>query len=212
MNEAPVPGSLVIVSAPSGGGKTSLTRALVPYLAQRDVRATLSVSYTTRAMRAGEVDGEHYHFVDVPQFRAMIADDAFLEHAEVFGRHYGTGRASTDALLAAGVDVMLDIDWQGARQVRQRAEAVTSVFILPPSLAELERRLRGRGQDSDEVIARRMREARSEIAHYDEYDHLIVNEDFERSLEALAAIFLERRQQQGAQLRAHPGLIDRLLA
>lgn len=212
MNEAPVPGSLVIVSAPSGGGKTSLTRALVPYLAQRDVRATLSVSYTTRAMRAGEVDGEHYHFVDVPQFRAMIADDAFLEHAEVFGRHYGTGRASTDALLAAGVDVMLDIDWQGARQVRQRAEAVTSVFILPPSLAELERRLRGRGQDSDEVIARRMREARSEIAHYDEYDHLIVNEDFERSLEALAAIFLERRQRQGAQLRAHPGLIDRLLA
>lgn len=212
MNEAPVPGSLVIVSAPSGGGKTSLTRALVPYLAQRDVRATLSVSYTTRAMRAGEVDGEHYHFVDVPQFRAMIADDAFLEHAEVFGRHYGTGRASTDALLAAGVDVMLDIDWQGARQVRQRAEAVTSVFILPPSLAELERRLRGRGQDSDEVIARRMREARSEIAHYDEYDHLIVNEDFERSLEALAAIFLERRQRQAAQLRAHPGLIDRLLA
>ncbi|ULQ45423.1 guanylate kinase [Flagellatimonas centrodinii] len=212
MNEAPVPGSLVIVSAPSGGGKTSLTRALVPYLAQRDVRATLSVSYTTRAMRAGEVDGEHYHFVDVPQFRAMIAGDAFLEHAEVFGRHYGTGRASTDALLAAGVDVMLDIDWQGARQVRQRAEAVTSVFILPPSLAELERRLRGRGQDSDEVIARRMREARSEIAHYDEYDHLIVNEDFERSLEALAAIFLERRQRQAMQLRAHPGLIDRLLA
>lgn len=205
------PGSLVIVSAPSGGGKTSLTRALLPHLAQREVRAQISVSYTTRAMRAGEVDGEHYHFIDEDRFRQRVSAGDFLEHAEVFGRHYGTGRERTAALLDEGIDVILDIDWQGARQVRALAPEATSVFILPPSLTELERRLRGRGQDSEEVIARRMREARAEIAHYSEYDHLIVNSDFDRSLELLAAIFLERRQRRQAQVRAHATLIERLL-
>ncbi len=211
MNAAPAPGSLIIVSAPSGGGKTSLTRALLPHLAQREVRAQISVSYTTRAMRAGEVDGEHYHFIDEVRFGQMVADGEFLEHAEVFGRFYGTGRARTEALLADGIDVILDIDWQGARQVRAQAPEAASVFILPPSLAELERRLRGRGQDSEAVIARRMQEARAEITHFDEYDHLIVNIDFDRSLELLAAIFLERRQRRAAQVRAHGSLIDRLL-
>ncbi|MES0872936.1 guanylate kinase [Sinimarinibacterium thermocellulolyticum] len=208
----PIPGRLTIVSAPSGGGKTSLTRALLPRLAAHGVRACISVSYTTRAPRSGEVDGEHYHFIDEPRFLEMIAADAFLEHAQVFGRRYGTGRARTQALLDQGFDVILDIDWQGARQVRRVMPESCSVFILPPSLAELERRLRARSQDDDATIARRMGDAQREMSHYDEYDHLIVNDDFDRALEALTAVFLSPHLRRPLQAARHAHLIRELLA
>jgi guanylate kinase len=188
------PGHPYVVSAPSGGGKTSLTRALVPRLAESGIRAVISVSFTTRAPRPGEQDGVHYHFVDERRFIDMIERGEFFEHAEVFGRRYGTGRAQTEELLGAGCDVILDIDWQGGRQVKRLAPQAQGIFILPPSLAELERRLRGRGQDSDEVIAGRMRQAQDEISHYDEYEHLIVNRDFELALAELAGIFIATRQ------------------
>ncbi len=205
-------GHLYIVSAPSGGGKTSLTRALVPRLAEHGVSATISVSYTTRAMRPGEEEGVHYHFVEATSFLDMVSRGEFLEHAQVFGRHYGTGRARTEELLAAGHDVILDIDWQGARQVRQALPGATSIFILPPSVAELERRLRGRSQDSDAVIASRMEEAHQELEHHDEYDYLVVNERFEQALEALTAIFLAPRLRRAAQVQVHATLLAGLLA
>ena len=206
-------GNLYVVSAPSGGGKTSLTRALVPLLAEQGVQARISVSYTTRAPRPGEADGVHYHFVDESRFIGMIERGEFFEHAEVFGRRYGTGRARTEELLAAGTDVILDIDWQGGRQVRRLAPEAQSIFILPPSLPELERRLRGRGQDSDEIIAGRMRQAQDEISHYDEYEHLIVNEVFEQALASLAAIFQRARQGDRRPRNQVPaGLIEELLA
>jgi guanylate kinase len=206
-----VHGNLFIVSAPSGGGKTSLTRALVPRLAQRGHEAAISVSYTTRAPRPGEQDGVHYHFVDEPGFVTMVRRDAFLEHANVFGRRYGTGREKTAELLARGVDVMLDIDWQGAQQVRRLMPQAQSVFILPPSSEELERRLRGRGQDDAATIERRMAQARAEMSHWDEYDFLIVNRDFEQALDDLAALFLAPRLERAEQARRHAGLIRALL-
>lgn len=189
----PPPGSLWIVSAPSGGGKTSLTRALVERLRQRGIAAAISVSFTTRAPRAGEEHGTHYHFVDEAKFLEMIAAGAFLEHAEVFGRRYGTGLAETRCLLAAGTDVLLDIDWQGARQIKARHPEALGVFILPPSSAELERRLRGRGQDDPKVIAARMEAAHAEMVHFDEYDYLIVNDSFEHALEELQSLLLAQR-------------------
>ena len=204
-------GHLFIVSAPSGGGKTSLTRALVPRLAARGHEAAISISYTTRAPRPGEQDGVHYHFVDESRFVAMADRGEFLEHAHVFGRRYGTGRDKTAELLARGVDVMLDIDWQGAQQVRRLVPRSRSVFILPPSAEELERRLRGRGQDDDATIARRMAEARAEMSHWDEYDFLIVNRDFEQALDDLAALFLAPRLERAAQAARHAGLIRALL-
>lgn len=204
-------GLLYIVSAPSGGGKTSLTRALLPRLAQRGHPAAISVSYTTRAPRPGEQDGVHYHFVDEAAFVAMIEGGEFLEHAHVFGRRYGTGRERTTQLLARGVDVMLDIDWQGAQQVRSLVPDARSVFILPPSAAELERRLQGRGQDDAATIATRMAAAKAEMSHWAEYDFLIVNEDFERALEELTALFLAPRLARDAQSERHRGLIRDLL-
>ncbi|MBA4284949.1 MAG: guanylate kinase [Xanthomonadaceae bacterium] len=207
-----IPGTLWIVSAPSGGGKTSLTRALLPRLSAKGWAAEISVSYTTRAPRPGEQEGIHYHFVDEPAFATMVEHGDFLEHAEVFGKHYGTGLTRTKELLGRGVDVILDIDWQGARQVRARRSDVQSVFILPPSSAELERRLRARGTDSDEVIAARMRAARAEMSHHGEYDYLLVNRDFERALEEMAAIFVARRLRGATQQARHEALIDHLLA
>lgn len=205
-------GSLFIVSAPSGGGKTSLTRALVPLLARHGVQATISVSYTTRSARPGEVDGTHYHFVDEERFVAMIGANAFLEHAQVFGRRYGTGREATRALLDAGQDVLLDIDWQGARQVKREWPQAIGIFIVPPSVAELERRLRSRSQDSEATIAARMQEAREEIAHHAEYDYLIVNEHFDQALAEMAAVMLEPRLRSARQLATHADLIKDLLA
>lgn len=204
-------GRLFVVSAPSGGGKTSLTRALVPWLAERGHPAAISVSCTTRAPRPGERDGVHYHFIDMARFLAMIERGEFLEHAEVFGRRYGTGRDRTLDLLARGVDVILDIDWQGAQQVRRLLPDTRSIFILPPSVAELERRLRGRGQDDAATIARRMAEARAEMSHYGEYESLIVNEDFDRALHELAALFVAPRLAREEQVRRHQGLIRSLL-
>lgn len=204
-------GNLWIVSAPSGGGKTSLSRALLPRLAALGVQAQISVSHTTRAARAGEVDGVHYHFIDEPRFLQQIEAGAFLEHAHVFGRRYGTARAETKALLAEGRDVVLDIDWQGARQVRAAMPQAKSVFILPPSRLELERRLRGRGTDADHVIAERMAQAQDEMSHYAEYEALVVNADFDTALEQLIALFLAPRLALAHQKARYSSIIAELL-
>lgn len=214
-------GNLIIISAPSGGGKTSLTHALLPKLTQHGFEARFSVSYTTRKPRPGEQDGVHYHFVDEATFVNMIERGEFLEHAEVFGRRYGTGRAATEQLLASGLDVILDIDWQGAQQVRQNQPEALSIFILPPSRAELERRLRNRAQDDETTVQQRMAEAHSEMAHHAEYDYLLVNDDFELALTQLESIFVAARKgdatacaelRVAAQTATHADLIDALLA
>jgi guanylate kinase len=186
------PGRLIVIAAPSGAGKTSLTRALIERLAKRAIRGEFSVSYTTRAPRPGERDGVDYHFVTPEVFAGMVARDAFLEHAEVFGWRYGTGREATARLLAEGRQVFLDIDWQGARQVRSRLPDSLSVFIRPPSLAELERRLRARCQDDDGTIARRMQAAGEELSHAGEFDHVLVNDDFGRTVDLLEALVAPR--------------------
>jgi guanylate kinase len=173
-----------VVAAPSGGGKTSLIKALL----ERDDRIRLSVSHSTRPPRPGEENGVHYHFVDEPEFEWLIRDNAFLEHARVFDNYYGTGRSAVEQQLAAGHDVILDIDWQGARQIRQTFPSCCSIFIIPPSLEILRQRLEKRGQDSKEVISRRMRDAQAEISHWDEFDFLVVNDDFELALEDLHSI------------------------
>lgn len=199
-------GILFIVSAPSGAGKTSLVKALLA----RDSELSLSVSCTTRQARAGEHDGVHYHFLDQDRFRHEMAEGAFLEHAEVFGNLYGTREADVRACLQAGRDLILEIDWQGARQVAERFDTSVGIFILPPSIAELECRLRGRGTDSDAVIAQRMAQARSEMAHYGEYDYLVVNDRFEIALDALAAIVIAERQRLSRQRPHLAQLLDQL--
>lgn len=181
-------GKLVVVAAPSGAGKTSLTRALIERLAARGISADFSISYTTRAPRPGERNGAHYHFVTPEAFEEMAQQNAFLEHASVFERRYGTGRAITEQLLESGRHVFLDIDWQGARQVRERFPDSVSIFIKPPSLEELERRLRGRGQDSESVIHSRMEEAEAELSHAHEFDHVLVNDDFDHTLDQMEQI------------------------
>lgn len=197
--ETGVAGTLFVISAPSGAGKTSLTRAVIQRLGQDGVEAVFSVSYTTREPREGEREGVDYHFVSDEVFESMVARGEFLEHAEVFGRRYGTGRAHVAQLLAQGKDVMLDIDWQGGAQVRSRMPESVGVFILPPSREELEKRLRQRAQDSDDVIRRRMRQAADEMAHYGEYDYLMVNDDFEHAAQALYAICRARRLRREVQ-------------
>lgn len=182
--QAPRPPRPIILSAPSGAGKSSLARALI---AARE-NAALSVSHTTRAARPGEIDGSDYHFVDERRFRAMIDEGAFLEYARVFGNYYGTSRAEVRGKLDAGCDVVLEIDWQGARRVREQLPRALSVFILPPSLGDLRRRLTERGQDSDAIIDRRMRDAVDEMRHYDEYDRVIVNREFDHALGELQDI------------------------
>lgn len=201
-------GTLYIFSAPSGAGKTSLVTELV----KRTAKLVVSVSHTTRAMCPGEQNGVHYHFVRVPEFEQMVSEGAFLEHARVFDNYYGTSQIAIEQQLAAGLDVILEIDWQGARQVRERMAEAVSVFILPPSRIALEDRLRGRGQDSDDIIARRMRDAISEMSHYDEYDFVVVNDDFEQALAALIAIVSTHRLGQKRQKVALAGLISQLLA
>jgi guanylate kinase len=176
--------NLFIVAAPSGGGKTTLVAALL----ERDPGVRLSISHTTRAARPGERDGEHYHFVSEARFLQLIKENAFLEYARVYGHYYGTGRAPVQQLLKQGFDVMLDIDWQGARQVKASFPECCSIYILPPSMQELRARLARRGQDSPEVIERRMREARSEIEHCREFDFLVVNNEFEAALSDLLSI------------------------
>jgi guanylate kinase len=200
-------GTLYIFSAPSGAGKTSLVTALL----ESTDNIMVSVSHTTRAPREGEVDGQHYHFVDIPSFEKMVADNAFVEHAQVFDNYYGTSQAAIEARLAEGIDVILEIDWQGARQVRERMQA-TSVFILPPSRPELEKRLRGRGTDSDAIIQRRMRDAIREMEHYAEYDYIVVNDAFDTALGELEAIVTSQRLQIVRQKDHLAGLLQQLLA
>ncbi len=182
-------GQLWVIAAPSGAGKTSLVRKLL----ERDPSLRFSTSYTTRRPRPQEVDGRDYFFVDKATFQRMIRDEAFLEYAQVFDNWYGTGRQHVAELLA-GSSVVLEIDWQGARQVRERAPESQSIFILPPSVAELERRLRGRKTDAEAVIERRLKDALGDMTHWDEFDHVIVNDDFDAALDRLAAVIAGRER------------------
>lgn len=187
-DSAKITGRLIVIAAPSGAGKTSLTRALIGRLAARGIRAEFSVSYTTRVRRQGERDGLDYHFVTPETFAGMVANDAFLEHAHVFGHRYGTGREVTLRMLAQGRHVFLDIDWQGARQLRASYPDAMTLFIQPPSMQELERRLRARGLDDEATIARRMQAAEDELSHAGEFGHIVVNDDFERTVAQLEAL------------------------
>jgi guanylate kinase len=177
-------GTLFVFSAPSGAGKSSLAKALI----DSEPSLATSVSHTTRAPRPGEENGVHYYFVDQDTFQRMVDNDEFLEHATVFDNSYGTSQQAVQSLLDQDKNVILDIDWQGARAIKQKMDNVKTVFILPPSREELEKRLQGRGQDSDEIIARRMRDAVSEMQHYDEFDYVVVNDDFDLALADLRAI------------------------
>jgi guanylate kinase len=189
-------GILFIISAPSGAGKTTLVNALV----KSDPKLTLSVSYTTRPRRPEEIENVAYHFIDEDGFRGMVDSDSFLEHARVFDHLYGTGRQWVADKLANRIDVLLEIDWQGAQQVRQKMHDTVSLFILPPSFQALEDRLRGRGDNAAQV-KRRMEEARREMSHYGEYDYLIINEDFEFALQELKAIIRTKRHHYPLQKR-----------
>jgi guanylate kinase len=199
--------TLYIISAPSGAGKSSLVRKLLA--TTHDI--ALSISHTTRRMRPGERDGIDYHFIDRQQFLAMVAEGAFIEHAEVFDNLYGTAHATLRQQLASGRDLLLEIDWQGAAQVRRLFPAAVGIFILPPSRAALESRLRNRGQDDETIIARRMRDAVSEMEHYPEYDYLLINDDFETTLTELRAIIVARRQLLDHQVARQQQLIRELL-
>ncbi len=200
-------GQLYVMSAPSGAGKTSLVKAMLK--ARPDL--VVSVSHTTRTRRPTEVEGRDYHFVDKDEFNRLVAAGAFLEHANVFDNHYGTGREQVAQQLAAGRSVLLEIDWQGARQVRQGMPDCVSVFILPPSRAALEQRLRSRRTDSDEVIARRLRDAATDMSHCPEFDYAVVNDHFETAVAELLSI-VDGAGAAGPQLAANRPEIKRLLA
>ncbi|MEO4046903.1 guanylate kinase [Pseudomonas sp. CAU 1711] len=201
-------GTLYIVSAPSGAGKTSLVKALL----DSEPRTRVSVSHTTRAMRPGEQDGVNYHFVDHASFTAMIERGEFLEHAQVFDNFYGTSQKWVEQTLAEGFDLILEIDWQGAQQVRKLMPQAKSIFILPPTQEALRQRLTQRGQDSAEIIERRMRDAVAEMSHYVEYDYLVINDDFGHALEDLRAVFRANQLLVNAQSQRHAGLLGELLA
>lgn len=194
-------GLMIVLSSPSGAGKTTLTRKL---LAENGDMA-MSVSATTRNPRSGETDGEDYFFVSKAQFESMIVDGEFLEHANVFDNYYGTPRGPVEAALSEGKDVIFDIDWQGAQQLTQAAaDDLVKIFILPPSKFELERRLKSRAQDSDDVIAKRMSKSAGEISHWAEYDYVIVNDDLDESLIELRAILAAERSRRKRQLWLQP--------
>lgn len=208
MNNTSQSGALYIISAPSGAGKTSLVKALLESVGNLAV----SISHTTRAPRPGEQDGLHYHFTEIATFEAMIKDHAFLEHAQVFDNFYGTSRQAVEQQLATGDDVILEIDWQGARLVREQLPDSISIFILPPSVSALRERLQGRGQDSDKIIDRRMRDACADAAHYNEYHYLVINDDFDQALTDLRAIFMAERLKTPRQVANHQRMLDELLA
>jgi guanylate kinase len=191
-----MPANLFVVVAPSGAGKTSLVNALL----ERDPNIRLSISHTTRTPRAGEEHGKHYHFIDRPAFEAMIAAGDFLEHADVYGNYYGTSRKWIEGELHGEHDVLLEIDWQGAAQVRKRFPRMVGIFILPPSLAELRRRLEGRGKDSAETITRRMASAREEISHVLEFEYIIINESFDSAVVDLVSVVRAARLSRERQL------------
>lgn len=201
-----IQGNLYIVSAPSGAGKTSLVRALL----EQDTSIRLSVSYTTRPARPGEEEGKHYHFVSREDFQQRLAHGDFLESAEVYGNYYGTSQSWVENQLQQGHDILLEIDWQGAQQVRKLMPQATSIFILPPSLETLRQRLSNRGQDSQEIIDRRMHTAQDEVSHAPEFDYVIINDDFNTALQDLLAIARAARLQTTAQLARHKALLSSL--
>ncbi|MDF2177966.1 guanylate kinase [Aliiglaciecola sp. CAU 1673] len=202
-------GNLFILAAPSGAGKSSLIKALLARHPKTDMQ--VSVSHTTRAPRPGEENAVHYHFVDKDHFKQMIAEDAFFEWAEVFGNYYGTSKQAIANTLEQGVDVFLDIDWQGARQVKALLPDTNTIFIAPPSREELRRRLHQRQQDSEEVINQRMEKAKDEISHYQEFDYVVVNEDFEQALAEIESIVLSQRLRLSRQSKRHQALFAELL-
>ena len=204
----PMRGTLYIVSAPSGAGKSSIVnRALA-----RDPGISLSISFTSRSPRPGERHAEHYHFVDEAEFQRMIAAGDFFEHALVHGDWKGTARQSVEPMLAAGRDVLLEIDWQGARQVREQVRDAISIFILPPSRGALDERMHKRAQDSEETMARRLGAARDEMSHFGEYDYLIVNDDFDEAVGEMCAVFTASRLRRDRQVAKYGALLDALLA
>ncbi len=201
-------GSIYVISAPSGAGKTTLVRALI----EEDPGLRISISHTTRPKRPAEVDGDHYHFISPRQFQEMSDAGGFIEHAQVFGNHYGTSHNWVDSQRNSGYDIILEIDWQGARQVREQVRDSIGIFILPPSLDQLELRLRQRQQDSDKIIWQRMQAAVEEIHHYNEYQYLIINDDFATAARELRCIIDSHRLCQPRQASAHADLIAGLLA
>ncbi len=201
-------GTLYIISAPSGAGKTSLITTLLDTIDA----AEMAVSHTTRQSREGEVDGKHYNFISADEFLNDVHEDKFLEHANVFGNHYGTSKKAVNTLLDKGVDVILEIDWQGAQQVRELMPEAQSIFILPPSRKELEKRLRGRGTDSDEVIAKRLAQSCDDMRHYDKFDYIVINDDFQASVQQLASIFHANRAMLEKQKIKNKELLDELTA
>lgn len=203
-------GTLYIVSAPSGAGKSSLISALLKDNPKYDMK--VSVSHTTRSSRLGEENGVHYHFVSISEFKTLVKENIFLEHANIFGNFYGTSRQWIEEMLAKGIDIFLDIDWQGAQQIRSQLPKAKSIFILPPNREELERRLNARAQDTKDVIAKRMAEACSEISHFNEYDYVIVNDDFDVALIDIKAIVRAERMKQDKQASRYHDMLDRLLA
>ena len=202
------PGTLFIVAAPSGAGKSSIVNAVLA----RDPRLCLSISFTSRQPRPGERHAEHYHFITADEFKAMVAAGDFFEHALVHGDWKGTARQSVLPQLAAGKDVVLEIDWQGARQVRRQVPGAIGIFILPPSREALEQRMRSRGQDSEDVIARRLAAAREEMSHYDEFDYVVVNEVFDDAVDEVCAIIAASRARLPVQQANHAALIEELLS
>jgi guanylate kinase len=201
-------GSLYIVSAPSGTGKTSLVKALLDSLEN----IKLSISHTTRSMRPGEIDGVHYHFVERAVFETMIAHGDFFEHAQVYDNLYGTSKSWVEAQLAQGIDVILEIEWQGARQIRAACQDVVSIFIFPPAISVLEERLRARGQDDESVILRRLAEAREEIRCYEDYDYIVVNDKFETALSDLRSIIRAEHCRKEKQSQRFSALAAKLLS
>ncbi|MEK6662721.1 MAG: guanylate kinase [Pseudomonadota bacterium] len=199
-------GNVFIVSAPSGAGKTSLVKALL----EADQQVKLSVSYTTRAPRPGEVDGEHYHFVSMDDFMATLNRGDFLESAEVYGNRYGTSQRWIEAQLATGMDILLEIDWQGAAQVRKLMPQAISIFVLPPSPAALRERLTGRGQDSEQIIAGRLAAAREDMSHVSEFDYVIINDDFATAAVDLQAVVKASRLTLSKQMAKNGALIESL--
>jgi len=201
-------GKLYIISAPSGAGKTSLVKQLIAGLDQ----VTVSVSHTTRAMRVGENEGKDYFFSTVDEFKQMVANKDFLEHAQVFDNFYGTAQKTVECYLDDGIDVILEIDWQGAQQVRKMLPDNVSIFILPPSIEVLQQRLENRGQDSQEIISRRMQDAVQEMSHCEEFNYLIVNDDFNLALSELRGIVVSHRLEKKRQLKRLAPLLEQLIA
>lgn len=201
-------GTLYIVAAPSGAGKSSIVNAVL----SRVANVALSISYTSRAPRPGERHAQHYHFISKAEFETMIANGQFFEYALVHGDYKGTARNSVLPQLTNGLDVLLEIDWQGARQVREQIPEAKSIFILPPSKQALETRMRNRGQDSEQVIAQRLSAAREEISHYDEFDFIVVNEHFDSAVQEVTAIFTANRLQLQQQKQRFSALIEQLLS